>query len=221
MIHGIYNYDGKVLWTNIRVENDTLVTGYRITNGWARTNYTYFAMSFSKPITHYGCEEKAKVNYRGGYAKFNMKENFPDIGGRKIVAYFDFDPKMSDELEVKVALSGVSTEGALKNLRAEASGADFNQLAAKASDTWNKALSVIDAKGSDDQLAMLYTSLYHTMINPCVYTDVDGQYRGLDHNIHQADGFTNYTVFSVWDTYRALHPLFNICLLYTSDAADE
>ena len=86
MIHGIYNYDGKVLWTNIRVENDTLVTGYRITNGWARTNYTYFAMSFSKPITHYGCEEKAKVNYRGGYAKFNMKENFPDIGGRKIVA---------------------------------------------------------------------------------------------------------------------------------------
>ena len=57
---------------------------------------------------------------------------------------------------------------------------------------------------------MLYTSLYHTMINPCVYTDVDGQYRGLDHNIHQADGFTNYTVFSVWDTYRALHPLFNI-----------
>ena len=118
MIHGIYNYDGKVLWTNIRVENDTLVTGYRITNGWARTNYTYFAMSFSKPITHYGCEEKAKVNYRGGYAKFNMKENFPDIGGRKIVAYFDFDPKTSDELEVKVALSGVSTEGALKNLRA-------------------------------------------------------------------------------------------------------
>ena len=93
---------------------------------------------------------------------------------------------------------------------AEASGADFDQLAAKASDTWNKALSVIDAKGSDDQLAMLYTSLYHTMINPCVYTDVDGQYRGLDHNIHQADGFTNYTVFSVWDTYRALHPLFNI-----------
>lgn len=98
----------------------------------------------------------------------------------------------------------------MKNLRAEASGADFDQLAAKASDTWNKALSVIGAKGSDDQLAMLYTSLYHTMINPCVYTDVDGQYRGLDHNIHQADGFTNYTVFSVWDTYRALHPLFNI-----------
>ena len=210
MIHGIYNYDGKVLWTNIRVENDTLVTGYRITNGWARTNYTYFAMSFSKPVIHYGCEEKAKVNYRGGYGKFNMKENFPDIGGRKIVAYFDFDPATSKELEVKVALSGVSTDGALKNLRAEASGYSFDQLAAKASDTWNKELSCIEAKGNNDQLAMLYTSLYHTMINPCVYTDVDGQYRGLDGNIHKADDFTNYTVFSVWDTYRALHPLFNI-----------
>lgn len=210
LIHGIYNYDGKVLWASLRVENDTLLTGYRITNGWARTNYTYFAISFSKPIVHYGCEEKAKVNYRGGYGKFNMKENFPDIGGRKIVAYFEFDPKVSQELEVKVALSGVSTAGALKNLQAEAASAGFDELASRASNTWNKALSVIEANGNDDQLAMLYTSLYHTMINPCVYTDVDGQYRGIDQNIHMADGFTNYTVFSVWDTYRALHPLFNI-----------
>ena len=140
-----------------------------------------------------------------------MKENFPDIGGRKIVAYFDFDPAVSEELEVKVALSGVSTDGALKNLRAEASGYSFDRLAARAGETWNKELSVIEANGTDDQLAMLYTSLYHTMINPCVYTDVDGQYRGLDHNIHKADDFTNYTVFSVWDTYRALHPLFIPC----------
>ncbi|WP_106830567.1 GH92 family glycosyl hydrolase [Parabacteroides pacaensis] len=210
MIHGIYNYDGKVLWTNIRVENDTLITGYRITNGWARTNYTYFAMSFSKPVIRYGCEEKAKVNYRGGYGKFNMKENFPDIGGRKIVAYFDFDPAASRTLEIKVALSGVSTDGALKNLKQEAAGKTFDQVAASADAGWNRALSVIEAQGTDDQLAMLYTSLYHTMINPCVYTDVDGRYRGIDSNIHQADDFVNYTVFSVWDTYRALHPLFNI-----------
>lgn len=210
LIHGIYNYDGKVLWSSLRVENDTLITGYRITNGWARVNYTYFAIAFSKPVVHYGCVEKAKVNYKGGYAKFNMSENFPDIGGRKIVAYFDFDSKDSKELEVKVALSGVSTEGALKNLKAEALGSNFDQLAQAARGCWEKALSSIDAQGNDDQLAMLYTSLYHTMINPCVYTDVDGKYRGIDQNIHQAEGFTNYTVFSVWDTYRALHPLFNI-----------
>ena len=210
LIHGIYNYDGKVLWTQLRVENDTLLTGYRITNGWARANYTYFAISFSKPIQQYGCVEKGKVDYKGGYGKFDMTHNFPDMGGRKLVTYFDFDPKAGSELEVKVALSGVSTAGALKNLQAEAASFSFDQLAAQAAKRWEQALSVIDAKGSDDQLAMLYTSLYHTMINPCVYMDVDGQYRGLDHNIHQADGFTNYTVFSVWDTYRALHPLFNL-----------
>lgn len=74
----------------IRVENDTLVTGYRITNGWARTNYTYFAMSFSKPVVHYGCEEKAKVNYRGGNGKFNNEENFPDIGRTQDRCLFRF-----------------------------------------------------------------------------------------------------------------------------------
>ncbi len=210
LIHGIYNYDGKVLWSSLRVENDTLLTGYRITNGWARVNYTYFAISFSKPIRHYGCVEKAKVNYRGGYGKFNMKENFPDMGGRKIVAYFDFDPASSEELEVKVALSGVSTEGALKNLQAEAAGASFDELARRAADRWNEELAMVDARGIDEELAMHYTTRFQTMINPSVYIDVDGRYRGLDHNIHQADGFTNYTVFSVWDTYRALHPLLNI-----------
>lgn len=210
LIHGLYNYDGKVLWTQLRVENDTLVTGYRITNGWARANYTYFAMSFSKPIKQYGCQEKAKVNYRGGYSKFDMTRNFPDMGGRKLVAYFDFDPQAGESLEVKVALSGVSTAGALMNLQAEASSASFDQLAEQAANNWEQALGILDAQGSEDQLAMLYTSLYHTMINPCVYMDVDGQYRGLDNNIHRAEGFTNYTVFSVWDTYRALHPLFNI-----------
>lgn len=210
LIHGIYNYDGKVLWAQIRVENDTLITGYRITNGWARTNYTYFAMSLSRPIVNYGCEEKAQVKYKGGYGRFDMEHNYPDIGGRKIVAYFEFDPAESRELEVRVALSGVSTEGALKNLKAETEGRNFEELASAAQAQWEKELSVIEACGNEDQLTMLYTSLYHTMINPSVYCDVDGQYRGLDNNIHHAEDFTNYTIFSVWDTYRALHPLFNI-----------
>lgn len=211
LIHGIYNYDGKVLWSSLRVENDTLVTGYRITNGWARVNYTYFAIAFSKPIVHYGCEEKGELKYRGGYGKFNMREHFPDMGGKKLVAYFDFDHTDGKEVvEVKVALSGVSTDGAVKNLCKETASKDFSQLSAEAKAAWSDALSRIEAQGSDDQLSMLYTSLYHTMINPSIYTDVDGQYRGVDGNIHQAADFNNYTVFSVWDTYRALHPLFNI-----------
>ena len=210
LLHGIYNYDRKVLWANLRVENDTLLTGYRITRGWARTNYTYFAITFSKPIRNYGHENFEEVDYKGFWRRFDEKHNFPEMGGRGIVAYFDFDLHDSPELEVKVALSCVSTEGALKNLQAEAAGVDFETLAARAGEKWNKELSVIEARGSHDELCMLYTSLYHTMINPSVYMDVDGQYRGVDHMIHQAEGFTNYTVFSLWDTYRALHPLFNV-----------
>ena len=208
LIHGIYNYDGKVLLANIRVENDTLITGYRITNGWARTNYTFFAISFNQKIKDYGYVEKAPIPYGGGWGKFHQYHNFPEMTGRKLVAYFTFENP--EVLELKVALSAVSTDGALKNLHAETDGKDFDQLLAETQQKWNRELSVIEAKGSEDQKAMLYTSLYHTMINPSVYMDVDGNYRGLDHNIHHADGFTNYTVFSLWDTYRAFHPLMNV-----------
>ena len=210
LAHGIYNYDGKVLWASLRVENDTLLTGYRITNGWARENYTYFAISLSKPIKNYGYVDREKPKYMGFWRKFDLLNNFPEIGGRKIVAHFEFDSDASKPLILKVALSGVSTEGALKNLNAETKGKSFEQIVAEASTKWSKELDIIDVAGDNDKKTMFYTSLYHTMINPSVYMDVDGQYRGIDHNIHQAKGFTNYTIFSVWDTYRALHPLFNL-----------
>ncbi|MCD8179149.1 MAG: GH92 family glycosyl hydrolase [Tannerellaceae bacterium] len=210
LTHGIYNYDGKVLWASMRVENDTLITGYRITNGWSRENYTYFAISLSKPISNYGYVDREKPKYLGFWRKFDLTHNFPEIAGRKIVSHFEFDNDASTPLEIKVALSAVSTEGAVKNLQAEAAGKSFDVIAKETYAKWNKELDIIDAKGNEDQLTMLYTSLYHTMINPSVYMDVDGRYRGIDHNIHQAEGFTNYTIFSVWDTYRALHPLFNL-----------
>ncbi|GHV48898.1 sugar hydrolase [Bacteroidia bacterium] len=209
LIHGLYNYDGKVLWAGLRIENDTLVTGYRITNGWAKENYTYFAMSLSKPIANYGYVEKEKPQYIGFWRRFDLYHNFPEISGRKIVSYFEFVADASP-LVVKIALSAVSTQGAVANLQAEAAGKSFDRIAADALNSWNKELSVIEVQGDENQKTMFYTSLYHTMINPSVYMDVDGKYRGVDHNIHQAADFTNYTVFSVWDTYRALHPLFNL-----------
>ena len=150
--------------------------------------------------------------------KLRLHENFPEIAGRDIVAYFNFDNVTSQELVVKVALSAVSTEGALKNLRSEVGGKSFEQVYAETDAQWNKELDVIECTGTSDQMAMLYTSLYHTMINPSVYMDVDRQYRGLDGNIHQAKDFTNYTIFSLWDTYRALHPLLG--LLKTSRNTD-
>ena len=205
--HGIYNYDGKTLWASLRVENDTLLTGYRITNGWARTNYTYFAISLSQPIKNYGYKDFQKIVYNGFWRKFPVNSNFPEMAGRKVVAFFEFDTQQNPELIVKVALSATSTEGALKNLYAEAANKDFETIHQEAVKSWNKELGTINVEGTDDQKTMFYTSYYHTMINPSVYMDVDNKYRGLDQNIHQADDFTNYTVFSLWDTYRAEHPL--------------
>ena len=216
--HGIYNYDGKVLWASIRVESPTLLTGYRITNGWARTNYTYFAISFSQPIKNYGYKDLQKILYNGFWRKFPVNKNFPEMAGRKVVSYFEFDTEANPELEVKVALSSTSTEGAVKNLMAEASTKSFDVIASEASNSWNEQLASIAVEGTEDQKAMFYTSYYHTMINPSVYMDVDGKYRGLDQNIHQADGFKNYTVFSLWDTYRAEHPF--LMLMKPTQARD-
>lgn len=210
LVHSIYNYDGKVLWSSLRVENDTLITGYRITNGWARQNYTYFAISFSQPISEYGYKDKKKPLYTGFWRRFNLEKNFPEIAGRSIVAWFAFDTDRQPELTVKVALSGVSTGGALANLHAEASGKTFDRIEAEAESAWNNHFAGFQIQGTANQKAMFYTSLYHTMINPSVYMDVDRQYRGLDGNIHTARNFTNYTIFSLWDTYRAEHPFLNI-----------
>ena len=218
LTHGIYNYEGKTLWSSLRVENDTLLTGYRITQGWARANYTYFAIVLSRPIKDYGYADRRPEPYTGFWRKLDVHRNFPDIGGRSVVAYFEFDKTVAEPLTVKVALSAVSAEGALNNLQAEAASKTFDEVCAATRAAWENELSKIVVDGSEDQKTMFYTSLYHTMINPSVYSDVDGRYRGVDGAIHQAKGFQNYTVFSLWDTYRAQHPL--LCLLQPGRNAD-
>ena len=226
--HAIYNYDGKVLWASLRMEDPYTLTGYRITNGWARENYVYFAIHFSKPVAHYGYQDFGKQDYNGFWRRFDLNHDFPEMAGRKVVAWIEFENDNDPKLEVQVALSAVSTDGAAKNLEAEtllpyrrqnANGTtteafhrlSFDEIFQNTQKTWNEKLGIYQAKGTPDQLAMFYTSLYHTMINPSIYQDVDGQYRGIDHNIHQnMEGYINYTIFSLWDTYRAEHPLLNI-----------
>lgn len=211
LVSGIYNYDKKNVWTFVRVENDTLVTGYRQTSGWARTRTLYFAMVFSKPIKRYGHQNTDSSVYKGFYRKFDQTTNFPEMAGRRITAWFDFDAKADEQLQIKFALSPVSTAGALRNLAAEAPGWDFEAAKRKSREDWNRELSKVTVKAlSENDLINFYTALYHTYLSPTTYMDVDGAYRGLDQLNHQAQGFTNYTTFSLWDTYRALHPLFNI-----------
>ena len=211
LAHGIYTYDEKNVWTFVRVEDDHTITGYRQTNGWAKTRTVYFVMEFSKPFKSYGHEKDDYGVYKGFWRKFNESKNFPEMIGKDIKAYFDFDMEEGEELMIKFALSPVSTEGAMKNLNAEATHWDFDQYKADGQALWNKELGKVEATTlSQTDTETFYTALYHTFLGPITYMDVDGQYRGLDQNIHQADGFTNYTIFSLWDTYRALHPLFNI-----------
>lgn len=212
LVHGIYNYEGKDVWTVVRVENDTLLTGYRQTMGWARTRTVYFAMTFSKPFKSYGTNQDAFKNdiYKGFWRKFDQTKNFPDLAGRKLKMYFNFDTQENEKIKVKFALSGVSSEGALKNLKAEIPHWDFEKTTNQAKEKWEKEISKITIEAPEATKINFYTAMYHAFIAPNVFMDVDGSYRGLDYNIHKADGFVNYTTFSLWDTYRALHPLFTI-----------
>jgi len=208
---GIYNYPDKNVWTYVRVLNDSTVIGYRQTNGWARTRTLYFAMSFSKPFLAHGfANYSPKEVYRGFWAKFNQTKNFPEIAGKQLKAWFDFKTNEGEKIKIKMALSPVSMDGAVNNMQAEIPGWDFEKVKADGQAQWEKELHKIVVEGSEDEKVNFYTSMYHALINPTTYMDVDGRYKGIDQQIHQADGFTNYTTFSLWDTHRALHPLFNI-----------
>ncbi len=210
LVSSIYNYDGKVLWSQLRVENRTTVTGYRETRGWAPHRTVYFAIEFSTPFTSYGIVNEAPEVYKGFGRQGPRYEDYPDVGGRKLKAYFDFAPPPGGTIEVKVAISSVGIDGALKNLRAEAPGWDFDAVRAAARRAWAEALSTIVVDGTRKEKRNFYTAAYHTMLAPVTYMDVDGRYRGLDGDVHHADGFTNYHIFSLWDTYRAEHPLLTI-----------
>ena len=212
MIHGIYNYDETNVWTFIRVENDTLVTGFRQTNGWARTRTLYFAIAFSKPFESYGfIDVSPQQVYKGFWRRFNQRMNFPEAAGHRLRGHFDFAASPGGQITVRVALSPVSTSGAIENMIAEAPQANFDAVRLAAEEMWKKELGRVKVQMmNNDQMVSFYTALYHAFLSPTLYMDSDNRYKGLDQNIHTADGFTNYTTFSLWDTYRALHPLFTI-----------
>ena len=211
LMHGIYDYADKNVWTYVRVENDHTIVGYRQTNGWARTRTVYFAMEFSKPFTSYGYKNFGKEDYKGFWRKFDQSKNFPEMAGKQLRAYFDFKTADKEKIKVKFALSPVSTTGAISNLKSEIPHWDFERTKREGQAAWNHELGKVAVTTLDKgEMTNFYTAMYHAMISPTVYMDTDGQYRGLDQNAHTASGFTNYTTFSLWDTYRALHPLLNI-----------
>ena len=208
---GIYNYDKKNVWTFVRVENDTLITGYRQTNGWARTRTVYFAMSFSKPIKNYGQAPLEKSVYRGFWGRFDQTKNFPEMAGQNLKLFFDFDTEEGEKIKIKMALSPVSSAGAVENMKKEVPGWDFEKVKKQSQKVWNNELNKIQVETlQKEDLVNFYTAMYHAFLGPTEYIDLDGNYKGLDMNVHKAENFKNYTSYSLWDTYRALHPLFNI-----------
>ena len=190
----------EVIESYIEVVNDTIIKGYRRSKAWAADQRIYFVIQFSKPIKEFGIALNDTI-----------KKSLKKVDGKNVKAYFTFNKNKKNILLVKVGISAVSTDGAYKNMIAEIPGWDFNKIKNLAKDAWNKELGKIEVEGgTKEQQAIFYTALYHAFLNPNLYMDVDGQYRGTDMKIHKAEGFENYTVFSLWDTYRAMHPLYTI-----------
>ncbi|UIR56026.1 GH92 family glycosyl hydrolase [Sphingobacterium sp. SRCM116780] len=209
---GIYNYEDKNVWTVVRVLNDSTLVGYRQTNGWSRTRTVYFAIKTSKAFKNYGAKyEDRKQVYSGFWRKFDQKNNFPDLAAHQIKMNLDFDTKDGEEILMKVALSPVSMKNALSNMEQETPDWNFERYVQQGQQAWEQELNKIqvDMLNKED-LVNFYTAMYHASLMPTVYMDTNGEYKGLDQEIHQAKGFTNYTSFSLWDTFRAFHPLMNL-----------
>ena len=182
--------------TRIEVVDSVTIQGYRFSDGWARDQHIYFRTRFSKPFASVQLDTAAVI------------KDGKRIGSSAI-ARFDFHTRAGEQILVTTAISGVSMEGAARNLAAEAPADDFDKYLAVTRKNWNEQLSKVEIKSNDiDEKVKFYTALYHSMLAPTIYSDMDGAYYGPDKQVHQADGWTNYSTFSLWDTYRAAHPLY-------------
>lgn len=187
LLHRDKLLDGKI--TLVKGANN-IIEGFRRSEAWAKDQRVYFRIEFSKPFSNTQIVTKDSI---------------------QTMAAFSFDMNVKESLFVKVSISAVGTDGAQKNMAAELPHWNFEQVKNDAEKLWNVELNKIQVEGgTDEQRIVFYTALYHCFIHPSIANDVDGRYLGRDFKIHKTDGFNYYTVFSLWDTFRALHPLFNI-----------
>ncbi len=191
------NGGGRVVETRMRKVDEATIVGYRRSAGWAKDQRIYFALKSSKP-----------------FAEFRIFLDSREVGresaegrGLRAVGTYEGSP---GEVLVRVGLSPVSEENALANLEKEAVAADFDTVAAAAKAAWNDQLGHIRIKADERTQRIFYTALYHTMIAPALFNDHNGDYRGADGKVYRNAEFDNYTIFSLWDTYRAAHPLFTL-----------
>ena len=188
-----------VIQAQFKIVNLNTLEGYRVITGWAKMRKVYFHAEFSKPII-----QSRLID--GGI----VRENCPVINGTDLRAVLDFATDEGSPLLMKIGLSSVSVKNAKMNMEAEIPNWNFDQVVAKADQKWEKELDKIKVEGTDKQKTIFYTALYHAFIQPNNLSDVNGDYMGSDYSIHHADNGTQYSTFSLWDSYRAANPLYTL-----------
>ncbi len=198
LLHGLG--PDRVLESHLEFIGDNEIAGLRRSQGWAEDQRVYFVAQFSKPFSAFGIVEDGQI-----------MPGKKQSAGKNLKAFIKYSTNAREEILVKIGLSAVSVEGARKNLQAEIPDWNFQRVKDEAQEEWNNALGKIEVQGgTPEQQIVFYTALYHALLAPNLFMDVDGQYRGMDRQVHSAKDFENYTVFSLWDTFRATHPLFTI-----------
>ena len=186
--------------TVIQIESPTVITGYRRSNGWARDQHVYFVAHFSQPIINHSL-----------WNGLELAPSKTELRGKRVKAVLEFASNKENVVIAKVGISAVSIEGAKRNLEREVPGWDFAATRRAATEAWNKELGKVQiTTQGKQQKVIFYTSLYHSLLAPTLFCDVDGAYRGGDGKVHETKAFNNYTVFSLWDTFRAEHPMLTI-----------
>lgn len=197
----------QIIQSQIRVVDEKTIEGFRVLTGWAKLRKVYFRAEFSRPIAN-----RIMMDGSRSVGKSDI------INGRTLRAALSFDAAQGKDLMVKVAISAVDNDGARKNMKAEAQSWDFGYYTKAAHDAWEKELATIDIEGTDDQKTIFYTGLYHVLMQPNTMSDVDGRYMDTNFEIKQMPaGQAYHSTFSLWDTFRAAHPLYT--LLYPEVAA--
>ncbi len=191
-----------VVWAYLKVVGNDTIVGGRSMKGWAPDREIYFAMQFSKPF------KKVEIVSDDKRMDFSTRE----VKGNALKCLLHFDTGDKEAILVKTGISGVSDEGARKNVAAEIPGWDFDKVRRSAHGAWNQQLSRIKIETTNQRhKRIFYTGLYHMLVAPTLFDDVDGQYRGMDNKIHQLEkGAHNYSTFSLWDTFRAAHPMYTL-----------
>lgn len=201
----------KLIWSHVRVENEATITGFHLVNGWAKERYLYFAARYSKPFDRYRIISNGQEVKYDSYKTYRFRSR-NEAAGTNLQFLAEYKTKPGEVILVKVAVSPVSAANALQNLDSEIAPQDwdFEKVVRSTREKWDRELARIEIEGSQQDKETFYTGMYHAFLAPNLYQDVTGEYRGLDSNIHRAQGFKNYAIFSLWDTFRATHPLFTL-----------